>query len=166
MNNLVISDCLYGLVLARGRWIMHKGITNIKVQGYINPSSFVTYRCGFNFKCCLVTQSCPTLCDPVNAAHQASLSFTVSQSLLKSSPSSRRCHPTISSSVLPFSPCLPSFPASGSFPMSRLFTSGGQSIGTSAFLFSRARNFFSKLRIPSQQTNSHHSLNLNLEHCL
>ena len=132
MNNLVISDCLYGLVLARGRWIMHKGITNIKVQGYINPSSFVTYRCGFNFKCCLVTQSCPTLCDPVNAAHQASLSFTVSQSLLKSSPSSRRCHPTISSSVLPFSPCLPSFPASGSFPMSRLFTSGGQSTGTSA----------------------------------
>ena len=62
---------------------MHKGITNIKVQGYINPSSFVTYRCGFNFKCCLVTQSCPTLCDPVNAAHQASLSFTISCRLLR-----------------------------------------------------------------------------------
>ena len=83
MNNLVISDCLYGLVLARGRWIMHESITNIKVQGYINPSSFVTYRFGFNFKCCLVTQSCPTLCDPMDAAHQASLSFTASQSLLK-----------------------------------------------------------------------------------
>ena len=44
---------------------------------------------------------------------------------------SRWCHPTISSSVVPFSSCLQSFPASGSFPMSQLFTSGGQSIGTS-----------------------------------
>ena len=42
------------------------------------------------------------------------------------------CHPTISSSVTPFSSCLQSFPASGSFPVSRLFTSGGQSIGASA----------------------------------
>ena len=44
-------------------------------------------------------------------------------------PLSRRCHPTISSSVLPFSSHLQSFPASGSFQMSPLFTSGGQSIG-------------------------------------
>ena len=42
------------------------------------------------------------------------------------------CHPTISSSVVPFSSCLQSFPASGSFPMSQFFTSGGQSIGVSA----------------------------------
>ena len=42
------------------------------------------------------------------------------------------CHPTISSSVAPFSSCLQSFPASGSFPSSWLFTSGGQSIGASA----------------------------------
>ena len=42
------------------------------------------------------------------------------------------CHPTISSSVIPFSSHLQSFPASGSFPMSQLFTSGGQSIGVSA----------------------------------
>ena len=42
------------------------------------------------------------------------------------------CHPTISSSVVPFSSCLQSVPASGSFPMSRFFTSGGQSIGASA----------------------------------
>ena len=41
------------------------------------------------------------------------------------------CHPTISSSVVPFS-CLQSFPASGSFPMSQFFTSGGQSVGVSA----------------------------------
>ena len=42
------------------------------------------------------------------------------------------CHPTLSSSVVPFSSCLQSFPASGSFQMNWLFTSGGQSIGASA----------------------------------
>ena len=47
-------------------------------------------------------------------------------------PLSRWCHPTISSSVIPFSSCPQSFPASGSFQMSQLFTSGGQSIGVSA----------------------------------
>ena len=47
-------------------------------------------------------------------------------------PLSQWCHPTISSSVIPFSSCPQSFPASGSFPMSQLFESGGQSIGVSA----------------------------------
>ena len=49
-----------------------------------------------------------------------------------SCPSSRWCHPTISSSVIPFSSHPQSFPASGSFPMSQLFASGDQSIGVSA----------------------------------
>ena len=49
-----------------------------------------------------------------------------------SCPSSRWCHPTISSFVVPFSSCLQSFPASGSFPVSQFFTSGDQSIGASA----------------------------------
>ena len=48
-----------------------------------------------------------------------------------SCPSNQWCHPTISSSVIPFSSCLQSFPASGSFPVSQFFTSGGQSIGVS-----------------------------------
>ena len=47
-------------------------------------------------------------------------------------PSSRWCHSTISSSVVPFSSCPQSFPASRSFQMSQLFASGGQSIGVSA----------------------------------
>ena len=47
-------------------------------------------------------------------------------------PSSRWCHPTISSSVVPFSCCPQSFPASGSSPMSQLFALGGQSFGVSA----------------------------------
>ena len=49
-----------------------------------------------------------------------------------SCPSCWWCHPTISSSVVPFSSCLQSFPASGSFPRSQFFASGGQSIGASA----------------------------------
>ena len=49
-----------------------------------------------------------------------------------SCPLSQWCHPTISSSVVPFSSCLQSFPASGSFPMNPLFAAGGQSIGASA----------------------------------
>ena len=51
---------------------------------------------------------------------------------LYSCPLSWWCHPTISSSVIPYSSCLPSFPASGSFPMSPLFALGGQRIGASA----------------------------------
>ena len=47
-------------------------------------------------------------------------------------PSSRWCHPTTSSSVVPFSSRLQSFPATGTFPVSQFFTSGGQSIGASA----------------------------------
>ena len=51
---------------------------------------------------------------------------------LHSRPLSQWCHPTISSSVIPFSSCLQSFPASGSFTMSQFFTSDGQNIGASA----------------------------------
>ena len=82
---------------------------------------------------CSVTKLCLTLCDPMNTCISwASLSFSISQSLLK--------HMTIQSVILlnhlilchSFSFCLQSFPISGSFPMSWLFTSGGQSIGASA----------------------------------
>ena len=78
-----------------------------------------------------VAQSCPFFATPWTAAHQASLSITDSRSLLKLLSLSRRCHPTISSSVIPFSSSSQSFPQSGSFQMSQLFASGGQSIGVS-----------------------------------
>ena len=64
---------------------------------------------------------------PWTAAHQASLSITNSQSLLKLM-SIDLVMPAISSSVIPFSSCLQSFTASGSFQMCQFFTSGGQSI--------------------------------------
>ena len=58
---------------------------------------------------------------PWTTAHQASLYFTISQSTFKLCPLSQWSHPTISSSVIPFSSCLHSFPESLSFPVSQLF---------------------------------------------
>ena len=81
-----------------------------------------------------VAQSCPTLCDPMNRTQHTRppcLSPTprvYSNSCL----SSQWCHSAISSSVIPFSSCPQSLPASESFPMSQLFAWGGQSIGVSA----------------------------------
>ena len=77
-----------------------------------------------------VTQSCLTLCDPHGLQHaRPPCPSTTPGTYSNSCPSSWWCHPTISSSVVPFSFWLQSFPASGSFPMSQFFTSGGQSIG-------------------------------------
>ena len=58
-----------------------------------------------------------------------------------SCPLNRWCHPTISSPVVPFSSCLQSFPASGSFPVSQLFASGGQSIGSFSFSISPSSEY-------------------------
>ena len=69
---------------------------------------------------------------PWTAAYQASLSIANSQSYSNSCPLSWWCHPTISSSAIPFSSCLQSFSASGSIPMSQFFVSGSQSIEDSA----------------------------------
>ena len=80
-----------------------------------------------------VAQLCPTLCDPMNHSmpglpvHHQHLGVHPN-----SCPTSRWCHPAISPSVVPFSSCPQSFPASGSFPMSQFFAWGGQSIGVSA----------------------------------
>ena len=68
--------------------------------------------------CCSVTQLCLTLFDPVDCSTPASMSITISWSLLKFRSIGLVRHPTISSSVVPFSCCPQSFPASGSFPMS------------------------------------------------
>ena len=81
--------------------------------------------------CCFssVTQSCPTLCDPHEPQHAKPPCPSTTPGVYPNPcPLSRWCHPAISSSVVPFSSCPQSFPASGSFPMSQLFASGGQSI--------------------------------------
>ena len=79
-----------------------------------------------------VAQSCPTL-QPHESQHSRPPCPSPTPRVHSNScPSSRWCHPTISSSVVPFSFCPQSLPASESFPMSWLFTWGGQSIGVSA----------------------------------
>ena len=80
----------------------------------------------------LVTQLCTTL-RPHGLQHsRVPCPSPTPRAYSNSCPSHWWCHPTISSSVVPLSSHLQSFPASGSFPMSQLFTSGGQSIGFSA----------------------------------
>ena len=81
-----------------------------------------------------LTQSCLTICHPMNCMQHARLLCpSLSPRVCSNScPLNGWCHPTISPSVVPFSSCLQSFPASRSFPMSRLVAWGGQSIGASA----------------------------------
>ena len=80
---------------------------------------------------CSVAKSCPTL-QPQGLQLARLLYPSLSPRLLKLMSIESDCHPTISSSVTLFSSCPQSFPASGSFPMNWLFTSGAQSIGASA----------------------------------
>ena len=79
-------------------------------------------------------QSCSTLCDPIDYSMPASCPSPTLGTCSNSCPSSWWCHPTISSSVVPFSSRLQSFPVSGSFSISQLFTRGGQSIRASALV--------------------------------
>ena len=80
-----------------------------------------------------VTQSCLTLCNPTGCRNaRPPCPSPTPGAYSNSCPSSWWCHPTISSSVVPFSSCLQSFPALRSFQMSQFFTSGGQNIGVSA----------------------------------
>ena len=77
-------------------------------------------------------QSCPTLWPHEPQHTRPPCRSPTPRVHPNSCPLSRWCHPTISPSVIPFSSCPQSFPASGSFQMSKLFASGGQSIGVSA----------------------------------
>ena len=78
------------------------------------------------------TQSCPTLCDPIDCSIPGFPVDHNSGACSNSCPSSQWCHPIISSSVVPFSSHLQSFRVSGSLPMSQFIESGGQSVGVSA----------------------------------
>ena len=103
-----------------------------KFKGKSEEKSLNSYRISFSsvqFSCSAVSNSLP----PQELQHAMPSRPSPTPGVHSTScPLSRWCHPTISSSVVPFSSCSQSFPASGSFPMSQLFTSGGQSIGVSA----------------------------------
>ena len=92
----------------------------------MNLKTITTLLTGYQFSS--VAQSFPTLCDPMDCSTPPCPSPAPGV-YSNSCPLSWWCHLTIPSSVVPFSSCPQSFPASGSFQMSQFFTSGGQSIG-------------------------------------
>ena len=94
-------------------------------------------------ECLLSVQSLsPDSLQPRELQHAISPCPSLSAGVRSNSwPLSLWCHPNISSSVIPFSPCPQSFPASGSFPVSQFFTSGGQSIGASASVISPSNEY-------------------------
>ena len=93
--------------------------------------SYIVIEC-ISCCCCSAAKSCLMLCNPMNYSMPGFPVLHYLPELAQTQcPLSRWCHPTISSSVIPFS-CPQSFPASRSFPMSQLFASGGRSIGVSA----------------------------------
>ena len=103
--------------------------TNIGNKGYRNLDKSQKFS-----STNVIVQSlrCIWLCNPIDCSTPGFSGFHCLPVYSNSCPLSWWCHPTISSSVTSFSSCLQSFPASGSFPMSWLFASGGQNIGASA----------------------------------
>ena len=116
----------------------------------------------------IVVQLCLTLCNPMDCSMPGPPCSSPSPGTCSNScPLSQWCHPTILSSVVPFS-CLLSFPASGSFPVSPFFTSGSQNIGASASasvllvnirgLISLRIDWFDLLAVQGILKSPHHSL--------
>ena len=120
------------------------GCEERKLPGNINPYQSLTSLGNISWNdnndgCCwcLISKLCLSLCSPLDCSTPGSSVFhyllTVWAWVCSNScPLSRWCYLTISSSAIPFSFCLQSFPASGSFPVSWLLASGGQSTGASA----------------------------------
>ena len=93
---------------------------------------YVVYSIMWTCDCCSVTVMSNILWPPWTIACRLLCPSLSPRVCSDSCPLSRWCYPTILSSATPFSFCCQSFPASGSFPMSQLFTPGGQSIEASA----------------------------------
>ena len=81
---------------------------------------------------CSVAHSCLPHCNPMDCSTRPPCPSPTPRACSNLCPLSRWCHPTISSSIIPFCSCPQFFPASGSFLISQLFVWGGQSIGASA----------------------------------
>ena len=100
-------------------------------ESHVSYLALTCNKCSVQFSS--VAQSCLTLCHRLDWSMPGlPVHHQFPELTLHSFPSSQWCHPTTSSSVLSFSSCPKSLPASGSFPMSQLFTWGGQSIGAPA----------------------------------
>ena len=129
----IISHCYYN---CSSLWLTfvscifyHSLAFNLSLSLYLKWLSWTQHMVQF----CSVTQSCLILCNP-NRLQHARLPCTspTPRACSNSYSLSWWCHPTISTSVIPFSSCLQFFPTTGSILMSQLFISGGQSIGASS----------------------------------
>ena len=110
-------------------WIIEKAREFQKTSASALMTTPKPWLCQFSS----VSQSCPTLCDPINRSMPRPPCPSQTPGVYpKPCPLCQWCHPTISFFVVPFSSCLQSFPASGSFPVSQVFPSDGQNIRTSA----------------------------------
>ena len=116
-----------------GRWILEHCTTKEVLQ-FLDWSilDVTSWFCCYQFSSVQSLSRVQLFVTPWTAARQASCPSPTPGACSGSCPLSQWCHLTISSSVTPFSSCLPSFLASVSFPVSQFFTSGGQSIGASA----------------------------------
>ena len=98
--------------------------TSQELQNVCSSLVVCLHACSVQFSCSAVSNSLP----PHRLEHARLLQPSLTPGACpKPCPSSQWCHPTISSSVVPFSSCPPSCPASGSFPVSQFFASGGWS---------------------------------------
>ena len=144
------------------RCLTHWCSEKVNCQPYITGLSSLDIVLIFVVVRCSVTQSYPTLCNPVDwskpgvpVVHHLPI-WALSSS--NSCPLSQWCHPTISSSVAPLSSCPQSFPASESFPMSQVFAPGGQSIKYWYFLYYSSHH--EKLNSNQQHTSNKQSREL------
>ena len=121
--------------MSGSRWVITPSWLSRLLKPFLYNTS--VYSCHLFLICSASVQSVLSLScvwlfvTPWTAAHKASLS-PIPRACSSSCPLNWWCHPTTLSCVVPFSSCLQSFPASGSFPMSQFFASGGQNIGASA----------------------------------
>ena len=131
-GNLLQYSCLENPMDRRAWWAPVHGVTRVghdlATKSPLNIYIYIVSSVRFSS----VAQSCQNL-RPHGLQHTRPPCASPTPGVYSNScPLSQWCHPTISSSVIPFSSRLQSFPASGSFQMSQFFASGGPSIGVSA----------------------------------
>ena len=120
----IIKLCLmvpYWYVLQLYLLILISLVILLCVSAFSSPILTPVMGRKFQFRSVQLLSHVQLFATPWTAAHQASLPSPTPRACSNSCPLSWWCHPTISSSIVPFSSCLQSFPASGSFPMSQLF---------------------------------------------
>ena len=130
----------------------------IQYTSHLTPNSvhfplFVTSNTIVQFSA--LTQSCPTLCNPMDCSCQASMSITNSWVYSTPCPLSRWCYPIISSSVVPFSSWLQSFPALGSLQMNQLFAIPWTVASQASLSFTISQSLLKLMSIESVMPSNH-----------